>query len=74
MRTWACLLALAAAATAQGPQGPPDQKVLQANLDQKLAKPFVRNAPWVLDFAEAKRKAKELQKPIFAYFTRSYAP
>ncbi|MHC4972123.1 MAG: hypothetical protein ACYTG3_07310 [Planctomycetota bacterium] len=74
MRIWACLLALAAAAAAQGPQGPPDQKALQGNLDQKLAKPFVKNAAWILDFAEAKRKAKELQKPIFAYFTRSYAP
>ncbi|MHC4133639.1 MAG: hypothetical protein ACYTDU_11270 [Planctomycetota bacterium] len=65
MRTWACLLALVVAAAAQD---------LQANLDQKLAKPFVKNAAWITDFAEAKRKAKELQEPIFAYFTRSYAP
>lgn len=65
MRTWACLLAFVAAAAAQD---------LQANLDQKLAKPFFKNAAWITDFGEAKRKAKELQKPIFAYFTRSYAP
>jgi len=65
VRTWACLLALVAAAAAQD---------LQANLDQKLAKPFVKNAAWITDFDEAKRKARELQRPIFAYFTRSYAP
>ena len=68
MRTWACLLAFVAVAGAQDPQD------LQANLDQKLAKPFFKNAAWITDFGEAKRKAKELQKPIFAYFTRSYAP
>jgi hypothetical protein len=68
VRTWACLLAFVAVAAAQDPQD------LQANLDQKLAKPFFKNAAWITDFGEAKRKAKELQKPIFAYFTRSYAP
>lgn len=59
------MLALVAAAAAQG---------LEANLEKKLAKPFFENAAWITDFAEAKRKAKELGKPIFAYFTRSYAP
>jgi hypothetical protein len=71
VRTWACLLALVAAAAAQAI---PDQQALQANLEKKLAKPFVKNAAWILDFAEAKRKAKELEKPIFAYFSRSFAP
>jgi len=71
VRTWACLLAFVAAAAAQDSQDP---RALQANLDQKLAKPFFKNAAWITDFGEAKRKAKELQKPIFAYFTRSYAP
>ena len=65
MRTWALLLALAASAAAQD---------LEANLEKKLAKPFFKNAAWITDFGEAKRKAKELNKPIFAYFTRSYAP
>ena len=68
MRTWAFLLAFAAAAAAQ------DARDLQASLDQKLAKPFFKNAAWITDFDEAKRKARELGKPIFAYFTRSYAP
>ena len=65
MRLGACLLVLVAAAAAQD---------MKANLEKKLAKPFVKNAAWVTDFDEAKRKARELQRPIFAYFTRSYAP
>jgi hypothetical protein len=47
---------------------------MEERYQAKLKKPFLKNAAWVHDFAEAKRKAKELQKPIFAYFTRSYAP
>ncbi len=71
MRASLLVLALAAAAAAQEP---PSQEALEANLERKLAKPFVKNAAWILDFEEAKRKAEELQTPIFAYFTRSYAP
>ncbi|MHC4549949.1 MAG: hypothetical protein ACYTEZ_14350 [Planctomycetota bacterium] len=62
---WACLLLLAAAATGQD---------LAANLEQKLAQPFVKNAAWVTDFDAARKKAREANRPIFAYFTRSYAP
>jgi hypothetical protein len=29
---------------------------------------------WITDFALAKAKSKETGKPIFAYFTRTYAP
>lgn len=71
MRAWVLALTLAVAAAAQEP---PSRKALEAGLERKLAKPFVKNAAWIQDFAEAKRKARELQKPIFAYFTRSYAP
>lgn len=69
----ACVLALALAAAAAA-QEPPGKEALEANLARKLAKPFAKNAAWILDFEEAKRKAKELERPIFAYFTRSYAP
>lgn len=65
MRIGACLLALVAVAAAQD---------LKANLEKKLAKPFFKNAAWIMDFDEAKRKANEVGKPIFAYFSRSYAP
>jgi hypothetical protein len=56
--------ALAAAARAQS---------LEERLEEKLNKPFAKNAPWVLDFDEAKKQATE-GKVIFAYFSRSYAP
>lgn len=61
-------LALVAPAAAQ------DQEQMQKNLEKKLAKSFVENGSWVLDYDEAKKIAKEEGKIIFAYFTRSYAP
>jgi len=42
--------------------------------ESKLQKEFVKNAAWVLDLDEAKAAAKESNKLIFAYFTRSYSP
>jgi len=47
---------------------------MEERLGAKLKKPFLRNAAWVHDFAEAKRKAKAEDRVIFAYFTRSYSP
>jgi len=51
-----------------------DVAQLEAQLEQKLAEAWVKNSPWELDFAAAKRTAAERGVPIFAYFTRSYAP
>ena len=39
-----------------------------------LAEAWLDNAAWILDYSEAKAAAKKANKPIFAYFTRSYAP
>jgi len=61
------LLALAGAAAAQGMTN-------EEKLEEKLKEPFVANAPWVLDYEEALKQAKEENKVVFAYFTRSYAP
>ncbi|MHC4549951.1 MAG: hypothetical protein ACYTEZ_14360 [Planctomycetota bacterium] len=47
---------------------------LEAKLDAKLEEPFVQNAAWVTDYDQARKQAKEQNKLIFAYFTRSYAP
>jgi len=47
---------------------------LEDKLEQKMAKDFVKNANWVTDLETAKKQAKDGNKPIFAYFTRSYAP
>ena len=62
----ALLLAMAATGTAQ--------ESLESKLEHKLKEPFLSNAKWVLDYAEAKKKAKDENKVIFAYFTRSYSP
>ncbi len=40
---------------------------------EKLAKEVFKKASWVVDYDAARRRAKESGKPIFAYFTRSYA-
>jgi hypothetical protein len=64
------LLAMAASSPAQAPEG----QTLEQKLEAKLKEPFVANAPWVLDYAEAMKKAKAENKIIFAYFTRSYSP
>jgi len=47
---------------------------LQELLDKKLASAFLKKAAWELDYDAARAKAKESGKPIFAYFSRSYAP
>ncbi|MHC4222473.1 MAG: thioredoxin domain-containing protein [Planctomycetota bacterium] len=65
LRAAATLLALAAAAGAQD---------MEDRFKEKLAKDFVKNAEWVLDYDEAQEKAKETKRPIFAFFTRSYSP
>jgi hypothetical protein len=65
MRTLTLLLVLAAASRAQS---------LEDKLDKKLAAPFIKKAAWVLDFDAAKKQAKESQKVLFAYFTRSFLP
>jgi hypothetical protein len=66
MRKVVCLLSLLAAAAGE--------ESFEDKLAEKLARPFAKNAAWVLDFAEAKKAAAEKGKVIFAYFSRSYAP
>ena len=63
--TLACLLAFCAATFAQD---------MEQRLEQKLAKPFIKNAAWELDYDKALEKAKSSNKVVFGYFTRSYAP
>lgn len=41
---------------------------------QKLAEPWLKNADWILDYDKARKESELTGKPIFAYFTRSYAP
>ena len=63
------LAALAALLPAQD-----DQKELAQLRQKKLQAEFLTKAPWLLDFDKAQAAAKQDGKPIFGYFTRSYAP
>jgi len=47
---------------------------LEANLQAKLARPFAKNAAWVMDYDQALQTSKTSQRLLFAYFTRSYQP
>jgi hypothetical protein len=54
--------------------GPSAQDGLEAKRDKKLQSPFLKSAPWITDFTKAREESKRTGKPIFGYFTRSYAP
>ena len=68
-----CLLAAAPDASAQQRRGP-SQAELEKRKKKKVADPFLKNARWITDYDEARAKAKELDKVLFVYFSRSYAP
>ena len=77
LRTAAIALAFAAAGGDLLAQADQDQakqqELMKKNLEKKLEAEFLKKAPWILDFEEAKAAAKKSKKQIFAYFTRSYA-
>lgn len=50
------------------------QDELISRREAKLAEPFIKNADWITDYDQALAKAKQSGKPIFAYFSRSFAP
>ena len=50
------------------------QADLKAKLDKKLKEKFVETGGWLLDYLEARRQAEKQGKPIFVYFTRTFAP
>lgn len=51
-----------------------DQDDMLHRKTELLAEAWLQKANWVMSYAEAKAKAKQSGKMIFAYFTRSYAP
>ena len=63
--SFACLLLLVG--TAQGQD-------LEESYKKKLEKEFMKKVTWVQSLEEAQKLSKETGKPIFGYFTRSYAP
>ena len=62
------LLGMLLPATAQQPQ-----PSLEEKRDKKLQEPFFKKAAWFTDYDKAREESKKAGKPIFAYFTRSYA-
>jgi hypothetical protein len=79
------LPALAGMALAQTPPKPaaprpaasqpkqPSQEELVKLRDEKLALPVFKKANWTFDYDAARAEAKKSGKPIFTYFSRSYA-
>ena len=63
---FAVLLLLCGSASAQAD--------LEEKYQKKLEKEFMKKVPWETSLDEAMRKSRETGKPIFGYFTRSYAP
>ena len=51
-----------------------DQEKMKASYEDMLTHDWYKDGGWITDFAVAKTRAKESGKPIFAYFTRTYAP
>ena len=47
---------------------------LEEKRDKKLASPFLKKSAWTTDYDKALEEAKKSGKPIFGYFSRSYAP
>lgn len=58
------LLCLAASLLAQRDRPSPE-----AALKAKLASPFLKKAPWFLDYDKARAAAKQRKLLIFGYFT-----
>jgi hypothetical protein len=54
-------------------QQPKSQEELTAMRAAKLAKPVFKKANWVFDYDKAREQAKQENKLLFTYFTRSYA-
>ena len=46
----------------------------QKRYEEKISKDWLKKADWSLDLEASLARAKKEGKPVFAYFTRSYAP
>lgn len=70
----ACVVVSTVVCTSLAAQVPTDRAVLQQRLEDKLAAPFLRCAPWHTDFDSARRAAARDGKLILAHCTRSFVP
>lgn len=69
--TVAVLTAILTPLSALQAQGQADLKQRKA---KKLEAPFLQKERWFTDFEDAKAESARTGKPIFGYFSRSYAP
>ena len=53
---------------------PPTQAEFKQRMTKKLAGPWLSNVVWNYDYSKALQESTTSGKPLFAYFTRSYAP
>jgi len=67
---WIALALLAGVVAAEDEE----QSTYRKQYEEKLSKPFAKNADWVHGYDEALKRAKAEGKIVFAYFTRSYSP
>lgn len=51
-----------------------DRSILEKKRDAKMAEKWIALNPWVPDHDKALAASARTGKPVFAYFTRSYAP
>ena len=66
MKTFVSLFLLCGAVLAQDSP--------ESRRDAKLASEFLKKAPWMTDYDKAREESKKSNKPILAYFSRSFAP
>ena len=67
------LAALSLCVPARAQQQQISQEELIKLREEKLAKPVFKLAPWKTDYDAVRAEAKASGKPMFAYFSRSYA-
>lgn len=68
------LVSLVFAVDAAAQRGALSQEELKETRAKKLAKEFLKNADWHLDYDKVREIAKTENKLILTYFTRTYAP
>jgi hypothetical protein len=67
-------LGFASTAVAQDSATPETKDPLETKYEAKVSEAWFTSNEFTSDYDTARAKAKETGKPIFAYFTRSYAP
>jgi hypothetical protein len=70
---FAAVFAVSFAALPAQHRPPPSQDDLKILRATKLARPVFKKAPWTFDYDAAREQARRDNKPVFAYFARSYA-